>query len=111
MGVVTALTVALLASFAPPAFAQPPPAEAAPRSGVVPPRPLEPLRADYPDGAQGDSEVLLEMTINADGAVRSARVVEGQEPFTTAALRASSTFHFAPATRDGKASRRFRRHN
>jgi TonB family protein len=79
--------------------AAPPPAEAA----VVPPRPLAPLQADYPEGAAGDALVVLVVTVNADGSVRSARVAEGPEPFGAAAVAASSGWRFEPATRDGKA--------
>src|SRR5262245_47312488 len=99
----TTLTVLFL-TFPPlPAQAAPPdPLTSSPAPTVILPRPLDPLRADYPDGAQGDAVVLLEITVNADGTVRAVRVVEGQEPFTTAAMRASSSFRFAPATRDGR---------
>ena len=97
----------LAAHFAPRvASAQPaasPPAAAttsAPR--VVPPRPLTPLHADYPEGASGDARVLLVITVNADGSVRSARAAEGAAPFADAAIAASSGWRFEPATRDGK---------
>jgi TonB family protein len=67
----------------------------------VPPRPITPLHADYPDGAAGDGRVLLVITVNADGTVRSARVAEGASPFGEAAIAASSAWRFTPATRDG----------
>src|SRR5262245_22804025 len=99
----TTLALALLVSTPLPARAAPPDAPpSAPAPTVVSARALEPLHADYPDGAHGDSVVLLEFIINADGTIRTVRVVEGQEPFTSAAMRASSRFRFAPATRDGK---------
>lgn len=69
---------------------------------IAPPRPLSPLHADYPAGAQGDGRVLLIITVNADGTVRSARAAEGDEPFASAAVAAAAGFRFAPATRDGQ---------
>ena len=46
--------------------------------------------------------VLLTLTVNADGTVRSARAEQGEEPFASAAVQAASGFHFEPATRDGR---------
>jgi hypothetical protein len=69
---------------------------------VVPPRPLTPLHADYPEGAHGDADVVLVLVINADGSIRKARAEIGDEPFITAAVAASSGWRFEPATRDGK---------
>jgi TonB family protein len=78
--------------------ASPPPAARI----VVPPRPLTPLHADYPEGAAGDHRVLLVITVNVDGSVRSAQVAEGASPFAEAAIAASSGWRFDPATRDGQ---------
>jgi TonB family protein len=102
--------IALLGVFAAPlaprlAAAQPasPPAVAAKGAPiVVPPRSITPLHADYPEGAVGDARVLLVITVNADGTVRSARAAEGAPPFVEAAIAASSSWRFEPATRDGK---------
>ena len=69
---------------------------------VVPPRPLEALTAPYPEGATGNAEVIVAVVVNADGSVRSARAVSGDEPFVSAALAASPGWRFDPATRDGK---------
>ncbi|WP_437774965.1 TonB-dependent receptor domain-containing protein [Sorangium sp. So ce1097] len=82
---------------APPAVAPP---DAPPAGALVPPAPLTPLAAGYPDGAHGDATVRLVLTVNADGTVRSAVAEEGPEPFASAAVAATS-FRFAPATRDG----------
>jgi TonB family protein len=68
----------------------------------VPPRPLTPLAAAYPEGAIGNAEVIVAVVVNADGSVRSARVVSGADPFAAAAVAASSGWRFDPATRDGK---------
>lgn len=65
------------------------------------PRPLSPLTAKYPEGAQGDASVVLKLVIEKDGSVSKAEVVNGNEPFSSAALAAAQTFKFAPATRDG----------
>ena len=88
----------VLAQSAPPAAAKPAPAPVP----VVPPSPLAPLHADYPEGGQGDAQVVVALVVNADGAVRTARIVSGDEPFAAAVLAASSSWRFAPATRDGK---------
>ncbi|MFO0762014.1 MAG: TonB-dependent receptor [Byssovorax sp.] len=69
---------------------------------VIPPRPREALRADYPEGAIGDATVLLKIVVNADGSLGSAEVLEGPEPFAAAAVAASPRWTFEPATRDGK---------
>jgi hypothetical protein len=103
--IVAALVLTLAA---PPAAAQPaapPPPGAAPAAKViVPPTPLTPLEAEYPEGASGDATVLLVITINADGSVRAARPAEGaEEPFASAAVKASTSWLFQPATEDGKA--------
>ena len=66
---------------------------------ITPPRPTKPLRVAYPEGAAGEHDVLLELTIGADGRVQAARVVEGPAPFTEAALAAAQGFSFEPARR------------
>ncbi|WP_438006233.1 TonB-dependent receptor [Sorangium sp. So ce321] len=75
--------------------------EAPPAEGLVPPAPITPLAAGYPDGAHGDATVRLVLTVNADGTVRSAVAEEGPEPFASAAVAAATSFRFAPATRNG----------
>lgn len=104
IGITLATAAPAPAAAAPPAAA--PASSAAPAApsappAIVPPRPLAPLGAAYPPGAEGDALVLLELVINADGTVRRARVLEGAEPFASAALAASARFSFAPATRNG----------
>jgi TonB family protein len=98
LGVLVIPSAPALASAQP---ASPPPVVVPPTRIVVPPRPLTPLHADYPDGAIGDARVLLVITVNADGTVRSAKVAEGDPPFAAAAIAASSSWRFEPATRDG----------
>ena len=91
-----------LAAFAPgrpaPAAEPPPP----PSVALAPPTPLAPLRAAYPEGGVGEALVVLLVTVDAEGGVRTARVVEGAEPFASAARAASASFRFAPATRNGR---------
>src|SRR4051794_37909394 len=53
----------------------------------------------YPEGASGDADVLLELVVEADGAVSSVGVIEGEEPFAGRARAAASTWRFTPARR------------
>ncbi len=80
---------------------EPPPEARAAPAPIAPPRPLTPLTASYPDGAAGDARVVVVITVNADGTVRSVAIDEGEEPFAAAALAASSAWRFEPATRAG----------
>jgi TonB family protein len=84
------------------AAAQEPAKPADPAAAIVPPRPLAPLHADYPEGGKGDADVLLVIVVNADGSVRSARVADGAEPFSSAAVAVSSSWKFEPASKGGK---------
>jgi hypothetical protein len=56
----------------------------------------------YPDGAKGDASVVLTLTINADGTVRSAVPAETNEPFSSQAVGAALGWTFEPARRDGQ---------
>jgi TonB family protein len=76
-----------------------PPGAAAP--AVVPPRALSDTRVDYPTGAQGDAEVILELLVGTDGVPEDVRVIQGDEPFATAAQSAARDFRFEPASRNG----------
>ncbi len=99
LGVLAAPLAPRLASAQP---ASPPAVAANSTPIIVPPRPLTPLHADYPEGAAGDARVLLVITVNADGSTRSARAAGGAPPFVEAAIAASAGWRFEPATRDGK---------
>jgi TonB family protein len=72
-----------------------------PQAPVRPPAPLS-TGVDYPEGARGESEVVLIITVASDGSVKEASVVSGSEPFATQALSASKGWKFSPAERDGK---------
>lgn len=69
---------------------------------LVPPRLTSSITPSYPAGAEGDAFVVLAVTVDAEGNVREARVVEGDEPFASAALSAVGTARFVPATRGGR---------
>jgi TonB family protein len=70
-------------------------------SAIVPPQLESPPVAPYPAGAHGDAVVIVTVTVNRDGSVRTASA-EPNEPFSSAASAAVRGFRFAPATRDGK---------
>jgi TonB family protein len=55
----------------------------------------------YPEGAEGNAAVVLELLVEKDGSVSSATVVEGGEPFAERARAAALTWRFEPAKRDG----------
>jgi len=76
-------------------------AEARGETGPTPPIAEGTLEVPYPDGAAGDAEVTLELVVEEDGAVSSAVVVEGDEPFAGAARSAAPQWRFTPARRDG----------
>lgn len=101
------LLLTLLVS--PPAAADEPakPAPAPPPAPrLVPPKPIDALFAEYPSGpgvvATGEADVVLEITVAADGSVKDARVFKGEPPFAEAAARAAPAWRFEPATRDDK---------
>ena len=58
---------------------------------------------DYPQGARGEQEVVLELTISKDGVVTRARAVSGDEPFASQATGQATRWSFEPARRNGKA--------
>ena len=74
----------------------------APSVPVLPPR----LRSDaivaYPEGAHGDSVVVLKLLIGVDGSVDDASAESGDEPFAKAAIDESLHWRFDPAVRDGR---------
>jgi len=77
-------------------------AAAQPQAGaVVPPRVDRVTQVPYPPGGEGNASVVLVLTIDKDGTVRSAEVERGDEPFATVAREAATSWRFTPATRDG----------
>src|SRR5262245_59753133 len=87
-----------------------PPPEPAPahKPAPAPPEPVvmpKVIQADvaYPDGAQGEHEVMLELTIATDGSVSDAKVTSGEAPFAEHAAEAARKFQFEPARRGERA--------
>jgi TonB family protein len=72
------------------------------RAVVVPPQLLSDAVIPYPEGAHGDATVVLTLTVNADGSVRSVTALAANEPFSSLGLAAAQKFRFNPATRGGK---------
>ena len=70
--------------------------------GIVPPRALE-TNITAPADVNEIIQVVLELVIDAQGRVTSARAIEGPEPFRSAAESAAMQFLFSPALREGKA--------
>src|SRR5262245_60914204 len=52
---------------------------------------------EYPEGATGRAEVVLEITVNVAGEVTGASVASGAAPFDAAALAAAKKWRFEPA--------------
>ena len=69
-----------------------------------PPEPTAPVAQSstdvpYPPGANGDAVILLELTVDVDGTVSNAVVIDGVEPFAEQARRAVLGWRFVPAQR------------
>lgn len=69
-------------------------------SSLTPPVAQTSTDVPYPAGAEGDAKVVLELVVERDGRVSSARVVEGAEPFAAQARAAALGWRFSPARRD-----------
>ncbi|MBK8254641.1 MAG: TonB-dependent receptor plug domain-containing protein [Polyangiaceae bacterium] len=102
--IVEACLVAMTLAASPVAAAQPTPATP-PAPVIEMPKPITPLTAEYPAGAEGDAVVVLKLLIATDGHVEKAEPVDGKEPFLTAALNTAKSFQFVPAKRDGTSIR------
>jgi hypothetical protein len=68
---------------------------------LEPPRLLSDLDVPYPAEGTGEADVLLTVTVNADGTVRSAVPAEENEPFSGVAVRAALGWRYQPAMRGG----------
>lgn len=68
-------------------------------SRIERPQPLVPLTVAYPDNAEGEVSVILELTLSPQGRVEQARATSGTAPFTSAAETAALTWVFTPARR------------
>lgn len=78
-----------------------PVAASATSAEVKAPEPTSPLAAPYPRGAEGAADVVLELLVTTTGEVRDPKVIEGREPFSSAALAAIRKVTFKPAERAG----------
>jgi TonB family protein len=80
---------------------------------LTPPELLQDAEADYPEEARAarlEATVVLKLTIDAQGVVSDAEVIEpAGHGFDEAARQASLRFRFAPAKRDGFSDRHRRR--
>ena len=56
---------------------------------------------ELPTLATGHAQVLLELEVSTSGAITSAKVLDGDEPFALAALNSIDKWRFVPAKRDG----------
>ncbi len=86
------------------AQAQPAPAaskDRPPAPRVTRPEVLAAPDVAYPEGATGDATVILVLLVDEAGAVTSAEVERGNEPFAAAARAGALRFRFRPASRDG----------
>lgn len=66
------------------------------------PSPIGPTIPPYPEGGSGDAAVVLSLVVRADGTVQGAEVLEGSEPFASAAVSAATSWRFEPARRGGQ---------
>lgn len=100
-----ALCTAVAWAEAPPQDPAPP--EAAPSEPeappIVPPRALGALDVEYPEGAEGAAEVVVELSIDEQGAVQAATAIDAAPSFAAAAEQAALSWRFEPARRAGVA--------
>jgi TonB family protein len=75
-------------------------ARAQPISQLTPPVAQSSTDVPYPAGAEGDAAVELELVVEKDGSVSSAKVLDGTEPFAETARARALTWRFEPAQRD-----------
>ncbi len=68
---------------------------------LEPPRAVDQDPPLYPEGETANAVVVLEIIVEANGSVSSARAVSGDEPFAAAALDAARRYRFEPARRAG----------
>ncbi|MBI2388235.1 MAG: energy transducer TonB [Deltaproteobacteria bacterium] len=101
LAIACAPLVAATARAQPKTDAQPKTAAPAPAGKLVAPRQISAPVVPYPEGASGDAVVVVQLVVDVDGSVASATVVEGEEPFASAARASAMDFRFDPATRDG----------
>jgi outer membrane receptor protein involved in Fe transport len=101
IGIEISIALPLEAHAQEPEATSPPPAPAP--AEIIPPRLLGEAIVEYPDGASGEAEVVLELLISAAGEVGEASVVSGPEPFGAAARARALGWRFEPARQGGVA--------
>lgn len=72
------------------------PANDSVRAKVSPPRAIE-VEVDYPSEAEGEALVVLQFVVTTGGQVTDPQVIQGDEPFASAAVQATSGWRFEPA--------------
>lgn len=72
------------------------------KDDLTPPEVIARGEPEYPEGESGSATVIVEAIVSVDGSVEDANVVEGREPFGSAALAAVHRYRFKPATRAGR---------
>lgn len=82
-----------------PATPPPPPPPVAPT--LIAPRVLSDTTVLYPEGARGDTTVVLTLVVDQSGRVTSAAPNEPNEPFSSLAAQSALAWRFEPATRNG----------
>jgi TonB family protein len=94
--------------FAPPALTGPtlgtPPQDVASASDEIP-QPTNATPAAYPLRAMGAGTVLVEVTLDAAGALTDARIRVSSPAFDAAALSAAQSWSFRAARRNGTGAR------
>jgi TonB family protein len=71
-------------------------------SNLTPPSLTSSADVAYPQGARGDADVVLMLTVGRNGTVEAVRAIEGADPFASAATAAAATWQFEPARRQGQ---------
>lgn len=94
------------AVFRPPILGPGPVAGIPPRDVGAPspsiPFPVDMVVPSYPVTAMGDGEVLIQVSVESDGAVTEARVIEARGPFLETALEAARGWRFRPGRYQGQ---------
>jgi hypothetical protein len=70
-----------------------------PAPALTPPVAQSSTDVPYPPRANGGAVVLLELTVESDGSVSNAVVIDGVEPFADQARQSALTWRFLPARR------------
>lgn len=71
----------------------------APEIALTPARVEAAAEAAYPEGATGRHDVLVQLVVETDGSTAEIVVLDGPEPFASAARAAAARYRFTPARR------------